>query len=108
MISLSAKSRRRNGSTSSSVAGSADFRFWGSSIASEWTDGNAGGDRKHSSFVDNPQFLLRAPKGANVCLVLQDVDEAVREQDRVKQRPIHTHIHTHTHTHIHRCESKIA
>ena len=85
-------SMQRNQQTSSSVAGSADFRFWGSSIASEWTDGNAGGDRKHSSFVDNPQFLLRAPKGANVCLVLQDVDEAAREQDRVKQgvkqRPI--------------------
>ena len=81
-------SMQRNQQTSSSLAGSADFRFWGSSIASEWTDGNAGGDRKHSSFVDNPQFLLRAPKGANVCLVLQDVDEAAREQDREKQRPI--------------------
>ena len=83
-------SMQRNQQTSSSLAGSADFRFWGSSIASEWTDGNAGGDRKHSSFVDNPQFLLRAPMGANVCLVLQDVDEAAREQDRVnvKQRPI--------------------
>jgi hypothetical protein len=75
-------SMQRNQQTSSSLAGSADFRFWGSAIAAEWTDGNAGGDRKHASFVDNPQFLLRAPKGANVCLVLQDVDEAAREQAR--------------------------
>jgi hypothetical protein len=78
-------SMQRNQQTFSSLAGSG---FWGSAIAAEWTDGNAGGDRKHASFVDNPQFLLRAPKGANVCLVLQDVDEAAREQARVKQRPI--------------------
>ena len=78
----------RREETSSSLAGSGDFRFWGSAIVGEWADGTAGGDRKHTSFVDNPQYLLRAPQGANLCIVLQDTLEASREQDRVKQRPI--------------------
>jgi len=81
-------SMQRNKQMSSSLAGSDEFRFWGSATIAEWGDGTAGGDRKHTSFVDNPQFLLRAPQGANVCIVLQDTLEATREQDRVKQRPM--------------------
>ena len=56
-------SMQRNQQTSSSLAGSSEFRFWGSAMVGEWGDGNAGGDRKHTSFVDNPQFLLRAAAG---------------------------------------------
>jgi hypothetical protein len=44
-----------------------------------WEDGNAGGDRKHTSFVDNPQFLLRARPGTNLIVLLQDTLEPSRE-----------------------------
>ena len=78
----------RNESSEMSLSGSADFHFWGSAVVGHWQDGNAGGDRKHTSFVDNPQFLVKAPAGTNLCVVLQDTLEASREQDRVKQRPL--------------------
>ena len=55
--------------------GSKQFEFWGSSRKGAWEEGCAGGDRMHTSFVDNPQFILRAKPGTNLCLVLHDVDE---------------------------------
>ena len=78
----------RAGSTELSLSGGADFRFWGSAVCGRWADGNAGGDRKHTTFVENPQFLLRAPAGTNLCVVLIDTEEATREQARVKSRPL--------------------
>lgn len=78
----------RNGSTAMSMAGSADFAFWGGAAVGVWEDGNAGGDRKHTSFVDNPQFLLRARPGTNLIVLLQDTLEPSRERDKVKARPL--------------------
>ena len=34
----------------------------------------AGGDRTHVSFVDNPQFLVRAAAGTRMTIVLKDLD----------------------------------
>ena len=78
----------RNDTNSMSLNGSSDFQFYGSAAVGKWEDGNAGGDRKHTSFVDNPQFLLRAPKGTNLTVLLQDTDEPTREQSKVKSRPL--------------------
>ena len=78
----------RADSTEMSLAGGADFHFWGSAVVGSWSDGCAGGDRKHSSFVENPQYLIRAPAGTNLCVVLMDTEEATREQARVKTRPL--------------------
>lgn len=78
----------RNDSTSMSLAGSDEFAFWGCAAVGGWEDGNAGGDRKHTSFVDNPQFVLKAPKGTNFTILLQDTLEPTREQDKVKSRPL--------------------
>jgi len=78
----------RSEQTSMSLSGSKEFSFWGAACIAEWKDGNAGGDRKHSSFVDNPQFLIKAKAGTNLTILLQDTLEATREQDRVKQRPL--------------------
>ena len=35
-------------------------------------------------FVDNPQFLLKAPAGTNLTILLQDTLEASREQEKVR------------------------
>jgi len=78
----------RAGSETAASAGSASFPFWGAAAVGEWKDGNAGGDRTHTSFVDNPQYILKAPPGANVCLVLHDVLEDQRQKDRSKSRPL--------------------
>ena len=39
-----------------------------------WEEGTAGGGRTHASFVDNPQFVLKAPAGTNMCIVLRDLE----------------------------------
>ena len=62
--------------------GSKQFEFWGSSRKGAWEEGCAGGDRMHTSFVDNPQFILRAKPGTNLCLVLHDVDEDKRQREK--------------------------
>ena len=53
------------------LPGSPSFAFWGHSVVGEWKEGTSGGDRMNTSFVDNPQYLLRAPAGTNLCIVLQ-------------------------------------
>jgi len=78
----------RQRQTSAGVTGSDKFRFWGTSVMSHWEEGNAGGDRTHTSFADNPQFLLRAAPGTNLCLVLHDTLEDTRQRDRGKARPL--------------------
>ena len=42
----------------------------------------------HTSFTDNPQFVLRAAAGTNLCILLQDVEEDQRQRDKVKTRPL--------------------
>ena len=42
----------------------------------------------HTSFVDNPQFLLRAKAGTNLTLVLQDTLEDKRQREKAKTRPL--------------------
>lgn len=78
----------RAGSETSVSSGSDAFPFWGAAAVGEWRHGNAGGDRTHTSFADNPQFILKAPPDANVCLVLHDVLEDTRQRDRSKLRPL--------------------
>lgn len=81
-------SMQRTKQQSAQMAGSDAFKFWGACAAGEWKDGNAGGERTHTSFVDNPQFLMRAPPGANLCIVLQDTLEEKRQRDRGTARPL--------------------
>ena len=86
-----ASSMQRNNSTehSSMPDGSKQFASGGRRArARKWEEGNAGGDRMHTSFVDNPQFILRAKPGTNLCLVLHDVDEDKRQREKVKTRPL--------------------
>lgn len=78
----------RAGQETASSAGSEAFPFWGAAAMGEWKEGNAGGDRTHTSFVDNPQYILKAPRGANVCLLLHDVNEDQRQKNRSKSRPL--------------------
>ena len=78
----------RAGQETAASAGSNTFPFWGAAAIGEWKDGNAGGDRTHTSFVDNPQYILKAPPGTNVCLVLHDVLEDQRQKARSKSRPL--------------------
>jgi hypothetical protein len=61
----------RSRETSQKLPGSDSFAFWGHSVAGEWGEGTAGGDRMHTSFVDNPQYLLKAAAGTNLCVLLQ-------------------------------------
>ena len=70
------------------MPGSAEFGFWGACAVGRWEEGTAGGDRTHTSFVDNPQFVLKAPAGTNLCIVLHDVEEDTRQKDKVKARPL--------------------
>ena len=67
--------------------GSKQFEFWGSSRKGAWEEGCAGGDRMHTSFVDNPQFILRAKPGTNLCLVLHDVEVPAVAHDNTLSRP---------------------
>ena len=83
-----ASSMQRTKQEHSSMDGSKQFEFWGSSRKGAWEEGCAGGDRMHTSFVDNPQFILRAKPGTNLCLVLHDVDEDKRQREKVKTRPL--------------------
>ena len=78
----------RNNELTMGLGGSHDFHFWGSAAVGNWEDGNAGGDRTHTSFSDNPQYLLRAPPGTNLTILLQDTLEDARSRERGKSRPL--------------------
>lgn len=71
-----------------SLPGSSSFAFWGACASGSWGETTAGGDRMHTSFTDNPQFVLRAAAGTNMCIMLQDVEEDQRQRDKVKTRPL--------------------
>ena len=45
------------------LPGSAEFGFWGACAVGNWGEGTAGGDRTHTSFVDNPQIVLKVRQG---------------------------------------------
>ena len=70
------------------LPGSAEFGFWGACAVGSWGEHTAGGDRTHTSFVDNPQFVLRAPAGTNFCVVLHDCEEDARQKEKIKSRPL--------------------
>ena len=78
----------RSGQEIAVSSGSQAFPFWGAAAVGEWREGNAGGDRTHTSFVDNPQYVLKVPADANVCLVLHDLLEDQRQRDRSQSRPL--------------------
>ena len=71
-----------------SMPGSAEFGFWGACAVGNWGESTAGGDRTHTSFVDNPQIVLRAPAGTNLCIVLHDCEEDTRQKEKIKTRPL--------------------
>eukprot|EP00965_Chrysotila_dentata_P202376 6181090-Pleurochrysis_carterae.AAC.6 len=81
-------SMMRQGQVNASVAGSDSFKMWGAATVGQWDDSNAGGDRTHTTFVDNPQILLRAKPGTNLCIVLHDTLEDTKQRDRGKARPL--------------------
>mmetsp|Transcript_8106 Transcript_8106/g.20105 ORF Transcript_8106/g.20105 Transcript_8106/m.20105 type:complete len:1749 (-) Transcript_8106:113-5359(-) len=78
----------RSNEESQVLPGSESFRFWGHAVSGEWGETTSGGDRMHTSFPDNPQFLVRAPKGTNLCIVLQDTLEEKRQREKTKSRPL--------------------
>ena len=74
--------------TTAALPGSAEFGFWGAAAVGYWDEGTAGGDRTHTSFVENPQYILKASAGTNLCIVLHDSDEDKRQKEKTKSRPL--------------------
>ncbi|KAJ9473255.1 Kinesin-like protein KIN-1 [Diplonema papillatum] len=60
------------------------FAYHGVTLQSEWSPSTAGGRPTYATFLENPQFVLSAPKDCNISIVLTDTacDDGLRKTAR--------------------------